>query len=51
MEDDHFRKLWAARLDNETDDNVVDSMKHLLTRKFDSLLTDNVASLTERTQR
>jgi hypothetical protein len=41
MEDDHSRKLWAARLDNETDDNVVDGMKHLLTRKFDSLLTDN----------
>jgi hypothetical protein len=41
MEDDHFRKLWAARLDNETDDNVVDGMKHLLTRKFDSILTDN----------
>ena len=23
MEDDHSRKLWAARLDNEIDDNVV----------------------------
>jgi hypothetical protein len=41
MEDDHFIKLWAARLENETDDNVVDAMKHLLTMKFDSILTDN----------
>jgi hypothetical protein len=41
MEDDHFRKLWAARLDNETDNNVVDSMKHLHIQEYDSLLTDN----------
>jgi hypothetical protein len=41
MEDDHFRKLWAARLDNETDDNVVDAMKRLHNQKYDSLLTDN----------
>jgi hypothetical protein len=34
MEDDHSRKLWAARLDNETDDNVVDGMKHLLTKNM-----------------
>jgi transposase len=26
IEDDHSRKLWAASLDNETDDNVVDGM-------------------------
>lgn len=24
MEDDHLRKLWAARIDNETDDSVVE---------------------------
>jgi hypothetical protein len=41
MEDDHFRKLWAVRLDNETDDNVVDAMKRLHNQKYDSLLTDN----------
>lgn len=41
MEDDHSRKLWAARLDNETDDKVVDSMKYLHEQKYDSLLTDN----------
>jgi hypothetical protein len=33
MEDDHSRKLWAARLDNETDDNVVDLMKRFCTTK------------------
>ena len=27
MEDDHSRKFWAARLENETDDNIVDRMK------------------------
>jgi hypothetical protein len=41
MEDDHFRKLWAARLDNDTDDNVVDAMKRPPNQKYDSLLTDN----------
>jgi hypothetical protein len=42
MEDDHSRKLWAARLENETDDNLVDLMKRLLhDQKYDSLLTDN----------
>jgi hypothetical protein len=41
MEDDHFRKLWAARLENETDDNVVDAMKRLHDQKYGSLLTDN----------
>jgi len=45
IEDDHSRKLWAARLDNETDDNVVDGMKRLLhNQKYDSLLTDNGSS-------
>jgi hypothetical protein len=34
MEDDHFRKLWAARLENETDDNVVDAMKRLHNQKM-----------------
>ena len=42
MEDDHSRKLWVTRLDNETDDNVVDAMKRLLPdQKYGSLLTDN----------
>lgn len=42
MEDDYSRKLWAARLENETDDDVVDGMKRLLhNQKYDSLLTDN----------
>jgi hypothetical protein len=43
MEDDHSRKLWAARLETETDDNVVGGMKRLLPhdQKYDSLLTDN----------
>jgi Homeodomain-like domain-containing protein len=41
MEDDHSRKFWAARLENETDDIVVDGMKHLHDQKYDSLLTDN----------
>ena len=41
IEDDHSRKLWAARLENETDDNVVDGMKHLHIKEYDSLLTDN----------
>jgi hypothetical protein len=42
MEDDHSRKLWAVRLDNETDDSVVKGMICLHNRKkYDSLLTDN----------
>lgn len=41
MEDDHSRKLWVQRLDNETDDSVVDGMKHLHIQKYESLLTDN----------
>jgi hypothetical protein len=41
MEDDHSRKLWAARLDNETDDSVVEGMKYLHIQEYGSLLTDN----------
>jgi hypothetical protein len=49
MEDDHSRKFWAARLENETDDNVVDGMKHLLhDKKYDSLLTDNGSQFNRR---
>ena len=44
MEDDHSRKFWAARLENEKDDTVVDSMKHLHDQKYASLLTDNVVA-------
>jgi hypothetical protein len=49
IEDDHSRKLWAARLDNETDDNVVDGMKRLLhNQKYDSLLTDNCSQFSRK---
>jgi transposase len=48
MEDDHSRKFWAARLENETDDTVVDSMKHLHDQKYDSLLTDNGSQFSRR---
>jgi len=41
MEDDHSRKFWAARLENETDDSVVGGMKYLHIQEYDSLLTDN----------
>ncbi|MDN5845664.1 MAG: hypothetical protein L0H53_05250, partial [Candidatus Nitrosocosmicus sp.] len=45
MEDDHSRKFWASRLDNETDDSVIDGMKHLhIKEEYDSLLTDNHGS-------
>jgi transposase len=33
MEDDHSRKFWAARLENETDDNVVDSILSIYMNK------------------
>ena len=48
MEDDYSRKFWAARLDNERDDSVVDSMKHLHDQKYDSLLTDNGSQFSRR---
>jgi hypothetical protein len=49
MEDDHSRKLWTTRLENETVDNVVDDMKHLLNdQKYDSLLTDNDSQFNRR---
>jgi hypothetical protein len=41
MEDDHSRKFWAARLENETDDSVVGGMKYLHIQEYDSLLTAN----------
>jgi hypothetical protein len=41
MEDDHSRKFWAARLENETDDSVVGGMEYLHIQEYDSLLTDN----------
>ena len=44
MEDDYSRKLWAVRLENEKDDNVIDGMKHLHIKEYDSLLTDNGSS-------
>ncbi len=48
MEDDHSRKFWAVRLENETDDNVVDGMKYLHDQKYDSLLTDNGSQFNRR---
>ncbi len=48
MEDDHSMKFRAARLENETDDNVVDGMKHLHDQKYDSLLTDNGSQFSRR---
>jgi hypothetical protein len=48
MEDDHSRKVWVARLENETDDTVVDGMKHLHEQKYDSLLTDNGSQFSRR---
>ena len=48
MEDDHSRKFWATRLENETDDNVVDGMKYLHDQKYDSLLTDNGSQFNRR---
>ena len=41
MQDNHSRKFWAVRLENETDDDVVGGMKRLHIQKYDSLLTDN----------
>lgn len=41
MEDDHSIKLWVKRMENETDDSVVDGMKRLHIQKYEYLLTDN----------
>ena len=41
MEDDHSREGWAGRIENATDDMVVDGMERLHPRVFENLLTDN----------
>jgi hypothetical protein len=33
MEDDHSRKFWAARLENETDDTIVDGILSIYMNK------------------
>jgi hypothetical protein len=38
MEDDHSRKFWAARLENETDDTIVDGILSIYMNKNAILL-------------
>lgn len=48
MEDDHSRKGWALRLENELDDTVVAGMKELHGWKYANLLTDNGSQFSRR---
>lgn len=41
MEDDHSREGWAGKIENATDDLVVDGMTRLHPDVFENLLTDN----------
>lgn len=41
MEDDHSREGWAGRIDDATDDMVVDGMVRLHPGAYENLLTDN----------
>ena len=41
MEDDHSREGWAGRIDDTTDDTVVDGMARLHPEQYENLLTDN----------
>jgi Homeodomain-like domain len=41
MEDDHSREGWAGRIENATDDMVVDGMVRLHPHVYENLLTDN----------
>jgi hypothetical protein len=41
MEDDHSREGWAGRIENATDDMVVDGMVRFHPDAFENLLTDN----------
>jgi transposase len=41
MEDDHSREGWAGRIENATDDMVVEGMTSLHPDVFENLLTDN----------
>lgn len=48
VEDDHSRKGWALRLENELDDTVVAGMKELHGWKYANLLTDNGSQFSRR---
>ena len=48
MEDDHSRKAWALRLEDERDDTVMEGMKKLHDRRYDNLLTDNGSQFCRR---
>lgn len=41
LEDDHSRKGWAERVEDATDDSVVDGMEELHPKEYENLLTDN----------
>jgi len=41
MEDDHSREGWAGRIEDATDDMVVEGMTRLHPHVFENLLTDN----------
>jgi len=41
MEDDHSREGWAGRIEDATDDSVVQGMTRLHPDTFENLLTDN----------
>jgi hypothetical protein len=41
MEDDHSREGWAGRIENATDDMVVNGMAYLHPDLYENLLTDN----------
>jgi hypothetical protein len=41
LEDDHSRRGWAERIEDATDDSVVDGMEELHPHQYENLLTDN----------
>jgi Homeodomain-like domain len=41
LEDDHSRRGWAERVEDATDDSVVDGMAELHPKEYENLLTDN----------
>jgi hypothetical protein len=41
IEDDHSRRGWAERIEDATDDSVVDGMEALHPTTYENLLTDN----------
>jgi transposase len=48
MEDDHSRKAWALRLEDEEDDTVIEAMKMLHEQRYRNLLTDNGSQFSRR---